>query len=138
MSQHHDFHSTAPQDAQEHERLESVHPPGRCNPQPADRYSLVVIGGGTAGLVTAHAAAALGAKVALVERNLLGGDCLTVGCAPSKAIIRTSHLYAGMRDAETCGAQIPADIRVDFVAAMQRVRGIRARIGRADSVQRLA
>ncbi|MEO6983977.1 MAG: mercuric reductase, partial [Paralcaligenes sp.] len=138
MSQHHNFHSTAPQDAQEHERLENLHPSGRRNPQPADRYSLVVIGGGTAGLVTAHAAAALGAKVALVERNLLGGDCLNVGCVPSKAIIRTSRLYAGMRDAETYGAQIPVDIRVDFAATMQRMRGIRARIGRVDSVQRLA
>ena len=137
MSQHDDFHSTAPPDALEHERLQSVHPAGRRNPQPADRYSLVVIGGGTAGLVTAHAAAALGAKVALVERNLLGGDCLNVGCVPSKAIIRTSHLYAGMRNAETYGAQVPADIRVDFAAVMQRMRGIRARIGRADSVQRL-
>ena len=138
MSQHHGFHSTAPPDAQQHEWLESVHPPGRRNPQPADRYSLVVIGGGAAGLVTAHAAAALGAKVALVERNLLGGDCLNVGCVPSKAIIRTSHLYAGMRNAETYGAQIPSDIRVDFAGAMRRMRGIRARIGRADSVQRLA
>jgi pyruvate/2-oxoglutarate dehydrogenase complex dihydrolipoamide dehydrogenase (E3) component len=138
MPQHHDFHSTAPQDAHERERLESVHPLDWHNPQPADRYSLVVVGGGTAGLVTAHAAAALGAKVALVERKLLGGDCLNVGCVPSKAIIRTSHLYAGMRNAETYGAQIPADIRVDFDALMQRMRGIRARIGRcADSVQRL-
>lgn len=137
MSQHHDFGSAAPQDAQERERLASVHPPGRRNPKPADRYSLVVIGGGTAGLVTAHAAAALGAKVALVERNLLGGDCLNVGCVPSKAIIRTSHLYAGMRNAEQYGAQIPADIRVDFAAVMERMRGIRARIGRNDSVQRL-
>ncbi|MEO5559030.1 MAG: mercuric reductase [Dokdonella sp.] len=137
MSQHHDFHSAAPPDAQERERLESLHPPGRRNPTPADRYSLVVIGGGTAGLVTAHAAAALGAKVALVERNLLGGDCLNVGCVPSKAIIRTANLYAGMRGAEIYGAQVPADIRVDFAATMQRMRGIRARIGRADSLQRL-
>ena len=61
-----------------------------------------------------HAAAALGAKVALIERDLLGGDCLNIGCVPSKAIIRTSRLYAEMRNAERYGAQVPADIRVDF------------------------
>lgn len=137
MPQHNDFNSTAPQASHERERLENVHPPGWRNPQPSDRYSLVVIGGGTAGLVAAHAAAALGAKVALIERHRLGGDCLNVGCVPSKAIIRTSRLYAEMRNAEQYGAQIPADIRVDFAAVMERMRGIRARIGRADSVHRL-
>jgi len=137
MPQHYDPSSTAPQDAFERERLENVHPPGWRNPQPTERYSLVVIGGGTAGLVAAHSAAALGAKVALIERELLGGDCLNVGCIPSKAIIRTARLYAGMRNAEQYGAQIPADIRVDFAAVMERMRGIRARIGRADSAQRL-
>ena len=137
MPPHNDFNSTAPQDAHERKRLENLHPQGWRNPQPADRYSLVVIGGGTAGLVAAHAAAALGAKVALIERELLGGDCLNVGCVPSKAIIRTSRLYAEMRTAEQYGAQVPADIRVDFAAVMERMRGIRARIGRVDSVQRL-
>jgi len=134
----HNFNSTAPQDRSERERLTNVHPAGWRNPQPADRYALVVVGGGTAGLVAAHAAAALGAKVALIERARLGGDCLNVGCVPSKAIIRTSRLYAEMRNAEHYGAQIPADIRVDFAAVMERMRGIRARISRADSVQRLA
>lgn len=132
-----DYHSTAPQDANERERLENVHPSAWRNPQPATRYSLVVIGGGTAGLVAAHAAAALGAKVALIERELLGGDCLNVGCVPSKAIIRSARLYAEMRNAEQYGAQIPADIRVEFAAVMVRMRGIRARISRADSVRRL-
>ena len=58
--------STRPQDAHERERLENVHPSGWRNPQPADRYGRVVVGAGTAGLVAAHAAAALGAKVALI------------------------------------------------------------------------
>jgi len=137
MSNNNDYKPTAPQDAHERERLENVHPPGWRNPRPTDRYSLVVIGGGTAGLVAVHAAAALGAKVALIERELLGGDCLNVGCVPSKAILRTAHLYAEMRNAEQYGAQIPAGIRVDFAAVMQRMRGIRARISRADSVRRL-
>src|SRR5712691_10326184 len=135
MPQRHDPSSTLPQDAHEREWLENVHPSGWRNPPPAGRYSLVVVGAGTAGLVAAHAAAALGAKVALIERDLLGGDCLNVGCVPSKAIIRTSRLYAEMRDAEQYGAQTPADIRVEFSAVMQRMRGIRARISRADSVR---
>ncbi len=137
MSQLNSSSSAFPSDTHERERLENAHPPGWRNPQPVDRYSLVVVGGGTAGLVAAHAAAALGAKVALVERDLLGGDCLNVGCVPSKAIIRTSRLYAEMRNAEQYGAQIPADIRVDFAAVMKRMRGIRARISRVDSVHRL-
>lgn len=130
-------YSTTSQDAHDHERLDNVHPAGWRNPQPADRYSLVVVGAGTAGLVAAHAAAALGAKVALIERNLLGGDCLNVGCVPSKAIIRTARLCADMRDAGQYGAQPPDDPRVDFTAVMQRMRGIRARISHADSVHRL-
>jgi pyruvate/2-oxoglutarate dehydrogenase complex dihydrolipoamide dehydrogenase (E3) component len=126
------------QDAHERERLENLHPSEWRNPRPADRYNLVVIGAGPAGLVAAHAAAALGAKVALIERELLGGDCLNIGCVPSKTIIRTSRVYAEMRNAEHYGAQIPADIRVDFAAVMQRMRRIRARISRADSIDRLS
>ncbi len=137
MKQDNELTSTAPEDAYERERLENVHPADWRNPQAADRYRLVVIGGGTAGLVAAHGAAALGAKVALIERHILGGDCLNVGCVPSKAIIRTARVYAEMRNAEQYGALIPDDIRVDFPAAMQRMRGIRARISRADSVRRL-
>jgi pyruvate/2-oxoglutarate dehydrogenase complex dihydrolipoamide dehydrogenase (E3) component len=129
---------TTPQDASERKRLDNVHPSGWRNPIPVLRYNLVVVGAGTAGLVAAHAAAALGAKVAVIERALLGGDCLNAGCVPSKAIIRTSRLYAEMRNAEQYGAQAPAEIRVDFPAAMQRMRGIRARISLADSVRRLS
>jgi pyruvate/2-oxoglutarate dehydrogenase complex dihydrolipoamide dehydrogenase (E3) component len=136
--QQHDLLSTPlAHDAYERERLENVRPAEWRNPRPAGRYNLVVIGAGTAGLVAAHTAAVLGARVALIERNLLGGDCLNVGCVPSKAILRTARLYAEMRDAQRYGAQIPADIHVEFSAVMQRMRGIRARISRADSVHRL-
>ena len=124
-------------DWHERERQDNVRPAGWRNPPPADRYTLVVVGGGTTGLVAAHGAAALGAKVALIERNALGGDCLNVGCVPSKALIRTSRLYAEMRQAEQYGAQVPSDIRLDFGAVMARMRGIRARISRADSASRL-
>lgn len=72
----------------------NVHPSDWTNPTPSGRYNLVVIGAGTAGLVTAAGAAGLGAKVALIERNLMGGDCLNVGCVPSKAIISSARVAA--------------------------------------------
>ena len=97
-----------PLDAYERERLANVRPSDWRNPKPAERYNLVIVGAGTAGLVTAHGAAGLGAKVALIERELLGGDCLNIGCVPSKAILRTARLYAEMRTAERYGALIPS------------------------------
>lgn len=124
-------------DAFESQRLDNVRPSAWRNPTPRERYNLVVVGAGTAGLVAAHGAAALGAKVAIVERHWLGGDCLNVGCVPSKALIRTSRTLAEMRDAERYGAPAPVDVHVDFGLAMRRMRAIRARISRADSVQRL-
>ena len=89
-------------------------------------------------LAAAETAAALGAKVALIERHLIGGTCLNTGCVPSKTIIRTSRLYAEMRDAKRYGAQTPDDIRVDFAAVMERVRRIRTHLSGGDSVRRLA
>jgi pyruvate/2-oxoglutarate dehydrogenase complex dihydrolipoamide dehydrogenase (E3) component len=138
MQQRSSSSATPRQDAYEQERMENVRPSEWRNPKPAGRYNLVVVGGGPAGLVAASAAASMGAKVALIERALLGGGCLNVGCIPSKAIVRTSRLYAEMRNAEHYGAQVPGDIRVDFPAVMQRMRRIRARVSRVDSVQRVS
>jgi pyruvate/2-oxoglutarate dehydrogenase complex dihydrolipoamide dehydrogenase (E3) component len=127
-----------PDDRDDRALLANIHPPEWSNPRPASEYNLVVLGAGPAGLVAARSAAALGAKVALIERNLIGGDCLNVGCIPSKAIIRTSRLYAEMRDAENFGAQVPGAIRINFAAVMGRMRRIQTRISRADSVERLS
>src|SRR5210317_706072 len=77
----------------------NVHPPDWVNPEPAPRYNLVVIGAGVAGLVTAAGAAGLGAKVALVERHLMGGDCLVTGCVPSKGVISAARAAAAVRSA---------------------------------------
>lgn len=136
--QHHEPPPSEPRDDLVHRALvDNVHPPGWQNPTPTAEYNLVVIGAGPAGLVAARTAAVLGAKVALIERGLIGGDCLNVGCVPSKAIIRTSRLYADMGAAEAYGAQVPGDIGHDFEAVMQRMRRVQTRISRSDAAQRL-
>ena len=80
-----------PLDEHNKKLVSNVHPPDWVNPEPSGRYNMVVIGAGTAGLVTAAGAAGLGAKVALIERHLLGGDCLNAGCVPSKALLAAAH-----------------------------------------------
>lgn len=113
-----------------------VHPPDWVNPAPAPRYNLVVIGGGTAGLVTAAGAAGLGAKVALIEKHLLGGDCLNVGCVPSKALLRAARAAAEVRRAGEFGVRVGGEISVDFPAVMERMRRLRADISPHDSAAR--
>ena len=114
----------------------NLHPPGWRNPEPGGRYDLVVIGAGTAGLVTAAGAAGLGARVALVEKYLLGGDCLNVGCVPSKCIIRSSRTAADIRAAAGFGVQQTDTVKVDFPAVMERMRRLRSAISPHDSVRR--
>lgn len=117
--------------------VSNVHPPDWVNPNPAPRYNLVVIGGGTAGLVTAAGAAGLGAKVALVEKHLLGGDCLNVGCVPSKALIRAARAAADARSAVQFGVELDDGlVRVDFSKVMERMRRLRADISPHDSAAR--
>jgi pyruvate/2-oxoglutarate dehydrogenase complex dihydrolipoamide dehydrogenase (E3) component len=113
----------------------NVRPPGWANPAPAARYQLVVLGAGPAGLVAAAAAAALGAKVALVERDLMGGDCLNVGCVPSKTLLRAARAAAEVRRARRFGVRI-GDPEIDFAAVMERVRRVRAQISPHDSAER--
>jgi len=125
-----------PDDAFNRELVRHVHPPDWANPEPARRYNLVVIGAGTAGLVSAAGAAGLGAKVALVERDFLGGDCLNVGCVPSKALIRAARAFADVRDAGPYSVQVPTGTRVEFRGVMERMRRLRASIGPNDSAQR--
>lgn len=113
-----------------------VHPSDWVNPTPSGRYNLVVIGGGTAGLVTAAGAAGLGAKVALIERHLLGGDCLNVGCVPSKALLRSARAAAAVREAGAFGVRVEGDATVDFPAVMTRLRRLRADLSPHDSAAR--
>lgn len=127
-----------PMDRHNEKLISNVNPPDWRNLEPADRYNLVVIGAGTAGLVTAAGAAGLGAKVALIERHLLGGDCLNVGCVPSKCLIRSSRVIAELQSAEKFGIKIPGlnVHEVDFPAVMERMRALRARISDHDSARR--
>src|SRR5262245_22591669 len=95
----------APDDEYNRRLVSNVHPPDWANPVPAGRYNLVVIGAGTAGLIAAIGAAGLGAKVALIERDLMGGDCLNVGCVPSKALLRAARAAAAVRGAAEFGVE---------------------------------
>jgi pyruvate/2-oxoglutarate dehydrogenase complex dihydrolipoamide dehydrogenase (E3) component len=126
----------APADDHNRRLTDAVHPGEWKNPSPKSRYNLVVIGAGTAGLVIAAGAAGLGAKVALIERELMGGDCLNFGCVPSKAIIRASRAAAEVRDAARFGIHVPAGVRVDFATVMERMRQLRADLARNDSAAR--
>ncbi len=111
-----------------------VAPVGWSNPVPQPKYDLVVLGGGPAGLVAAAGAAGLGAKVALVEKALLGGDCLIAGCVPSKALIAAARAAHDARAAGRFG--VHANVTVDFPALMARLREVRADIAPHDSAQR--
>ncbi|WP_339731909.1 mercuric reductase [uncultured Gimesia sp.] len=126
-----------PPDQFNQQLVEHVHPPDWVNPQPAGRYNLVVIGAGTAGLVTAAGAAGLGAKVALIERHLMGGDCLNTGCVPSKAMIRSAKAAHAALKSNQFGIEVnQADVSVNFSQVMERMRKLRSEISVHDSAQR--
>jgi pyruvate/2-oxoglutarate dehydrogenase complex dihydrolipoamide dehydrogenase (E3) component len=115
--------------------IENAHPPGWVNPKPQGPYNLVVIGAGTAGLVSAAGAALLGARVALIERQLMGGDCLNFGCVPSKALIRGARAAYAVREAQEFGVQAQIH-EVRFDETMRRLRRVRAEISPHDSAER--
>lgn len=124
-----------PLDAHNQRLVDNVHPASWENPQPAEVYHLVVLGAGTAGLVAAAGAAGLGAKVAIVEKHLMGGDCLNSGCVPSKAVLRAARAFLDSRHAAEFGVRATPE-GSDFAAAMQRMRRIRAEISGNDSAAR--
>ena len=115
-----------PLDSHNEQLLANVHPSSWVNPQPSGKYNLVVLGAGTAGLVAANGAAGMGAKVAIIEKHLMGGDCLNVGCVPSKALIRAAHAAADARDAAEYGLKLKGGYEVEFPKVMERLRRLRA------------
>lgn len=135
-----------PMDSHNTELLDNVHPPDWNDPKAnnsdgSSTYDVVVIGAGAGGLVSAGFAGGVGIKVALIEENLLGGDCLNVGCVPSKAMIHSANLAHTVRGdverLEAAGIFVdPKTVRVDFETVMERVRKIRAEISPHDSAER--
>jgi pyruvate/2-oxoglutarate dehydrogenase complex dihydrolipoamide dehydrogenase (E3) component/uncharacterized membrane protein YdjX (TVP38/TMEM64 family) len=123
-------------DVHDKQLIENCHPPRWINPTPSGKYNLVVVGAGTAGLVSAAGAAGLGAKVALIERSLLGGDCLNVGCVPSKAMIRAARAAFDSRNGTEFGVHSASAPEVSFSSAMERMRRLRAGISAHDSAER--
>ncbi|MDW7760600.1 MAG: mercuric reductase [Acidobacteriota bacterium] len=129
------FH-VVPGDAHDNVLIANAHPPSWVNPEPASSYNLVVIGAGTAGLVAAAGGAAVGARVALIEKALMGGDCLNYGCVPSKAVIRSSRTAAEIRNAADFGIVAGGPVDIDFAKVMERMRRLRAQISGHDSAER--
>ena len=129
-----------PADKHNAELLANAHPAGWKNPVPTGKYDLIAIGGGTAGIISALGTAGLGGKAALIERHLLGGDCLNYGCVPSKALIRAARNERGRESLarETlqvesfCSPKTPDP----FTVAMEQMRQLRARISHHDSAER--
>ena len=97
--------------------------------------NLVVIGAGSAGLVSAYIAAAAKAKVSLIEKHRMGGDCLNTGCVPSKALLRSAKLVAEVRNAASLGID-QAEVRFDFAKVMERVQRVVKTVEPHDSVER--
>ncbi|MGB0388527.1 MAG: mercuric reductase [Ardenticatenaceae bacterium] len=136
MNDAHANYGISPLDEHNLKLLSNAHPPEWVNPEPMDKYNLIVIGGGSAGLVAAAGAAGLGAKVALIERYLLGGDCLNTGCVPSKAVIRASRVVSEIKNAHRFGIEVSGETKVDFGAVMGRMRKVRASLSPHDSAYR--
>ena len=138
VNAHDDGVLIAPNDAHNARLVANVHPRDWKNPVAKDRYHVVVIGAGTAGLVTASAAAGLGAKVALIERHLMGGDCLNVGCVPSKGVIAPARAWEAARRAGADFHGPNASGAGNFAAVMERMRRLRADISVVDGAPRYA
>jgi pyruvate/2-oxoglutarate dehydrogenase complex dihydrolipoamide dehydrogenase (E3) component len=126
----------SPLDEHNTKLLDFSHPKGWVDPTPKPSYNLVVIGAGSGGLVSAAGSAGVGARVALIESHLLGGDCLTVGCVPSKALLRCAKAAAAVLNASAFGVNVNGDVSVDFGFVIERMRRLRASIAPIDSAKR--
>ncbi len=130
------YKNIKPLDEHNNKLLNAVHPSDWVNPTPDGVYNMVVIGAGSAGLISSIITASLGGKVALIERDMMGGDCLNVGCVPSKGLIRSAKFAHDTKYAHELGftdGKVSAD---DFAKVMERMRKIRATISKNDSAER--
>ena len=117
---------------------DAVRPINWTDPVADTEYDMLVIGGGAGGLVTAAGCKGLGAKVALIERGYLGGDCLNTGCVPSKAFLKCCNVASNARNAHKFGVHITGEVKIDFKQIMDRMKKIRAEISENDSAQRFS
>ena len=113
--------------------LNEIFPSDWKNPDPASIYDLVILGAGPGGLMSAALASAYHKKIALIEKEHMGGECLSVGCIPSKALLRSSRLANEVSNAKEFGIDIPKGWSVNFPAVMQRVRRLRSEMSTQDS-----
>jgi pyruvate/2-oxoglutarate dehydrogenase complex dihydrolipoamide dehydrogenase (E3) component len=97
-----------------------------------DKFDLIIIGGGVGGLVAASGAAQFGAKVALVEKDSFGGDCLHYGCVPTKTLIHSAKISSLMRRSEEFGIEKDG-MRVNFQRVKERMREVQVKIGKSDT-----
>lgn len=117
--------------------LRRVRPEPWQNPVPNGVYDLAILGAGPAGIAAAEEAARLGVRVALIERNRIGGNSLNTGSVPSKSIVKSAGVYAEMHKAEQFGAPMPSEPALDFAKVMDRMRRVRTRISEHHSVEKL-
>lgn len=112
---------------------QDIFPPNWVNPKATELYDIVVLGGGPGGMTASIVAKNLGARVALIEKEHLGGECLSYGCIPSKAFLRSSRVVEEVRRSSDHGLEIPKGWKVNFEAVMQRVRNLQTTISPHDS-----
>ena len=131
-----DNHIPHPQDDHNKKLRDHIHPADWKVEPSGDVYDMIAIGAGTAGLVSSGGAAMLGARSALIEKHLMGGDCLVTGCVPSKTLIKSAHVAHLARHAEEFGIKV-GSVEVDFPAVMERLRRVRADMAHHDGAERL-
>ena len=117
-AEHSESHVLHPNDEHNQKLRDNVHPENWPTKPSTEVYDMVSIGAGTAGLVSSGGAAMLGARSALIERHLMGGDCLVTGCVPSKTLIMSAHVAHAARKASEFGVNVD-NVSVDFGAVME-------------------
>lgn len=120
------------------EMLDNVRPRKWVDPQmgPNDKYDMLVIGAGAAGLTVAAGSGGLGARVCMIERALIGGDCLVSGCVPSKAFLKACNVANTVRNCSEFGVEVTGEIKINFTVLMDRMKKIRAQISHHDAAKR--
>ena len=135
-AEHADPNVLPPGDSHNQKLRDNVHPENWDTKPSTQTYDMISIGAGTAGLVSSGGAAMLGARSALIERHMMGGDCLVTGCVPSKTLIMSAHVAHSARKANEFGVNV-GDVTVDFAAVMERLRRVRADMAHHDGAERL-